>query len=87
MAEPRKIPQDKRLRMKDGYDIITVKDGKGNEIRQRYVKRKGFIQSIKEAITDKPGSGNATGTGGRKREKTVMDAVDKAVTGKDKDDE
>lgn len=79
---PKTIPQSKRLAPKKGYDIITVKDGKGNEVEQRYAKRKGFVQSVREAITDKPDSGNATGTGGRNREKTVMDAVDKAVTGK-----
>ena len=78
---PKKIAQDKRLRPKKGYDIITVKDGKGNELRQRYVKRKGIIQTVREMITDKTDSGTATGTGGRKREATVMDKVDEAVKG------
>ena len=78
---PRTIPQSERLPMKKGYDIITVKDRDGNEVRQRYVKRRGIVQSIREAITDRPDSGTATGTGGRRRERTVMDAVDEAVRG------
>lgn len=81
MAEGRKIPQSKRLKSKKGYDIITVKDGKGNEVRQRYVKRKGFVESVRGLITDKPRGKDATGTGGRKRERNVMDAVDEAVKG------
>lgn len=75
---PKTIPQNKRLKPKKGFDIITVKDGRGNEVRQRYVKRKGLVQSVKEAITAKPGSGDATGTGGRKRQKAIDEQVDAA---------
>lgn len=75
------IPQSKRLAPKKGFDIITVKDGKGNEVRQRYVKRKGFVQSVREAITDKPDSGDATGSGGRQRQRTVDKVVDDAIDG------
>lgn len=80
-SKGRKIPQKDRLKPKEGYNIITIYDGKGNEVRQRYAKRKGVIQSVKEMISDKPGSGDATGKGGRRRERKVMDAVDEAVEG------
>ena len=84
---PKTIPQSKRLKMKDGFDIVTVKDGKGNEIRQRYVKRKGFVEAVREATTtDKPKDKDATGTGGRRRDTTVMDAVDAMQTGIDEAD-
>ena len=78
---PKTIPQKKRLKPKEGYNIITVKNSKGDEISQHYAKRKGVVQSVREFISDKPGSGDATGKGGRRREGKVMDAVDEAVRG------
>lgn len=77
---PKTIPQDKRLPPKKGFDIITVYDAKGNQVSQRYSKTQTIRDALRKKITDKPDK-NATGTGGRKRESKVMEAVDEAVKG------
>ena len=86
---PTTIPQSKRLKPKKGFDIVTSKDGKGNETRQRYVKRRGrakkrgFVDSVRRRITVKPDSGDATGTGGSRRRSTIDEAVEAMQTGVD----
>lgn len=74
----------KLLPDKPGHDVITVRDAKGNAVSQHYTKRKGIIETVREMITDKPGSKNATGRGGRTRERVIDEAVEQASTGKKK---
>lgn len=69
---------------KPGHDVITIRDKDGNAVSQRYTRRKGIIETIREMITDKPGSKDATGRGGRTRERVVDDAVEEANTGSKK---
>jgi hypothetical protein len=71
MAKPSKFP---------GKETITV-DGV-----ERLVKNpKGIIDSVRELLTKKPGSGNATGTGGDRRRRKIDELVDEAVGQADKD--
>lgn len=44
------------------------------------MKRTGIVETLKGKVTDKPGK-SSVGKGGRRREKTIMDAVDEAVSG------
>lgn len=46
-------------------------------------KKDGIIDKIRRLIQDEPDSGDATGTGGRRRERDIDDAVEAMQTGID----
>ena len=64
-------------------DGKSKKDGKG----KGKAKKPSLIDRIRKLITDDPDSGDATGSGGRTRQRNIDSIVDAAQSGIDEADE